>query len=154
MKDWLTLFPDGTTTVSSQIPVWATRVIHKLRFFREPEDFGNISVIWSQHWLWSEPGPLWCKANKWTTTLSPSGGLPKSKQSLSLFVIHFSQRDFFFQWVTLNALVINFDNYLKKYPNLVPHLGTQFFQVTLNPNNPGLFLLLAWGVTFAAADIS
>ena len=45
MKDWLVLFPDGTTTISFQILIWATRVIRKLRFFREPQDFGNISVM-------------------------------------------------------------------------------------------------------------
>lgn len=45
MKDWLVLYPDGTTTVSFQIPIWVTRIMRKLHFFRELQDFGNISVI-------------------------------------------------------------------------------------------------------------
>ena len=47
MKGWLASFSDKTTTVSSQTPIWVTRVIRKLRklrSFRELQNFGNINV--------------------------------------------------------------------------------------------------------------
>ena len=49
--------------------------------------------------------------------------------------------------VSQNGLVINFDNHPNNYPNWVPHLGTQCFQVTLLK-----ILLLTYTITSAGVQ--